>query len=414
MASPAKTMDDDQLPPLPPLISEMGEALSPPDDAVIPRETLLDNDLETLRAFVAILVIITIIITGAVVGITVRNWLEGEIIEGASVELTARAHQYKVLVEFDKTRGFTGDGVVVCIVDSGIDLSHPDLDHLSLRGWQDFINNRTEPYDDHGHGTAMAGLLVADGGLHGLSKGVGLLVAKALSKDGNGSDQGVANAIDWCVSEGAEVISLSLGGAPGFIPSQFQGDGAAAASREAITQGVYVIAAAGNDGQSSDDDDVDSPCSEEDVICVGGVNENGDPWVGTSKGRNNGRLFPPLFPRSDPDKKPELVAPAERVPVLIKGGGWGYADGTSAATVYVTGAISVLLEGRPDLQRNGSAGGQQGIEKVKDWIEETVKPQEGQDGHDEKYGYGLLKVEALLDRAGAISPATTPTPTYYG
>jgi len=58
-----------------------------------------------------------------------------------------------------------------------------------------------------------------------------------------------------------------------------------------------------------------------------------------------------------------------RVPVLIKGGGWGYADGTSAATVYVTGAISILLEGRPDLQRNGSAGGQQGIEKVKDWLE---------------------------------------------
>ena len=396
-------MENDQLPPIPPLIGDIGGALSPPDDGVPPRETLLNQDLETLRAFVAILVIITMIIATAAVTITIRNWLQEEIIEGASVELTARAHQYKVLVEFDKSRDFTGDGVVVCIVDSGIDLGHPDLDHLSLRGWQDFINNRTEPYDDNGHGTAMAGLLVADGGLHGLSKGVGLLVAKALSKDGSGSDQGVANAIEWCVSEGAEVISLSLGGAPGFIPSQFQGDGAAAASREAITQGVYVIAAAGNDGKSSDDDDVDSPCSEEDVICVGGVNEHGDPWVGSSKGRNNGRVWLPLLPRSDPDKKPELVAPAELVPVLIKGGGWGYADGTSAATVYVTGAISVLLEGRPDLQRNGSAGGQQGIEKVKDWLQETVQPMDGQDGHDEKYGYGLLKVRVLLDRAGAAS-----------
>jgi hypothetical protein len=73
----------------------------------------------------------------------------------------------------------------------------------------------------------------------------------------------------------------------------------------------------------------------------------------------------------------------------------------------VTGAISILLEGRPDLQRNGSAGGQQGIEKVKDWLQETVQPMDGQDGHDEKYGYGLLKVGVLLDRAGAASQAAT-------
>ena len=400
-------MDEVSSTPLPPM--GHGHSSLHVDDSnhTINRKTLLDKDLETIRAFVALLVVITLFIAGAIVTVTLRNWLQDEIVEGVSTELKARAEKYKSLVEFDNERGFSGDGVLVCIVDSGIDLQHSDLNHLTLRGWKDFINNRTEPYDDHGHGTAMAGILVADGGLSGLANGVGLLVAKALSQDGSGSDQGVANAIDWCVNGGAEVISLSLGGAPGFIPSQFQGDGAAAASREAVTQGVYVIAAAGNDGQEADDNDVDSPCSEEDVICVGGVNIDGNPWVGTSRGDNNGRVIPPMLPRSDPDKKPELVAPAERVPVLIKGGGWGYADGTSAATVYVTGAISHLLEGRPDLQRNGSAGGQQGVEKVKEWIQESVQPQADQDGHDEKYGYGLLKVEALLERAGVPGGAST-------
>ncbi|MDP6640082.1 MAG: hypothetical protein QF817_03310, partial [Candidatus Poseidoniaceae archaeon] len=59
------------------------------------------------------------------------------------------------------------------------------------------------------------------------------------------------------------------------------------------------------------------------------------------------------------------------------------------------------------LQRNGSAGGQQGVEKVKEWIQESVQPQADQDGHDEKYGYGLLKVEALLERAGVPGGAST-------
>ncbi len=398
-------MSDDALPPLPPIGESSTEELVEPSPYYeIPRETLLSQDIEALRGFVAVLVVITLIITGAVVGITVRNWLHDEITGGAGTELTARAEKYSQLVEFDKTRGFTGDGVTVCIVDSGINLKHPDLNHITLRGWKDFISNRTDPYDDHGHGTAMAGIIAADGSLNGVAKNVGLLVAKALSKDGTGSDQGVANAIDWCVTEGAEVISLSLGGAPGIIPSQLQGDGAAAASREAVAQGVFVIAAAGNDGQESDDSDVDSPCSEEDVICVGGVTLDGNIWEGSSRGDNNGKFIPPMLPRSDPDKKPELVAPAERVPVLNGSGGWGLASGTSAATVYVTGAISVLLEGRPDLQRNGSAGGQQGIETVKEWIQETVQPYDGQEGHDEKYGYGLLKVEVLLDRAGATTP----------
>ena len=144
---------------------------------------------------------------------------------------------------------------------------------------------------------------------------------------------------------GVDVISLSLGGAPGIAPSFLGGDSVATATLDAISEGIYVVAAAGNDGEDDGDDDVDSPCSEEDVICVGGVGIEGDIWRGSSKGSNDFQLIPPKLSRQDPDKKPELVAPAESVPVLLSTNTganepstatYGTASGTSAATVYVS------------------------------------------------------------------------------
>ena len=122
--------------------------------------------------------------------------------------------------------------------------------------------------------------------------------------------------------------------------------------------------------------------------------------MNSSRGDNNGRLNPPLYPRFDPDKKPEVVAPAEDVPVVFPGNSWGITSGTSAATVYLTGAISLLLEGRKDMQREGSAGGEDAIRSVKEWIMESSKPKNGQSDHDDRYGYGMLQTRALLDLAG--------------
>ena len=77
---------------------------------------------------------------------------------------------------------------------------------------------------------------------------------------------------------------------------------------------------------------------------------------------------------------------------------WG--SGTSGATVWVSGAIAHLLEHRPDLGQNGSSGGSQNtVEDVTQWIRESVVPQDGQSGHDEYYGYGRLRVDALLSMA---------------
>ena len=309
---------------------------------------------------------------------------------------------YSEMIQFNQV-SLDGEGVSVCIVDSGINLSHPDLEKLELSGWSDFINQESEPYDDNGHGTSMAGILVADGWMKGIAPKVDLFVAKALDGvNGQGSDEVVAQAIDWCVAQNVNIISLSLGGAPGILPfNPFSGRDSGDAANDAINQGIVVVAAAGNDGGADDDGDVAHPSSEQLVISVGGVNTNGNHWEGSSIGDNNGNLFPIILPRQDPNKKPEIVAPAEMVPVINNQESWSLVDGTSAATVFVTGAIALLLEEHPELSSSGQ-GDSNTVVQIKQLIVNSVKPSDGQEGHDDNYGYGLLQIKDLIIAAESL------------
>lgn len=304
---------------------------------------------------------------------------------------------YGELIQSD-IKGLDGTGVRVCIVDSGIDTSHKDLSGINLVAWRDFVNNQEQPYDDQGHGTSMAGILVADGWMQGVAPEVELVVAKALSGNGTGDDGIVADAIDWCVEQDSQIISLSLGGAPGLLPfNPFGGRDSSDAADDAIDQGIVVIAAAGNDGGPDDDGDVAHPSSERLVISVGGHTEDGSHWGGSSTGDNNGNLLPLILPRQDPHKKPEIVAPAEGVPVVNNDGTWSIVDGTSAATVFVTGAIALLLEAVPSLAANETSGSSASVVQIKQALMDTAKPQPGQDGHDNDYGYGMLQIENLIN-----------------
>ena len=324
------------------------------------------------------------------------------VIERPSPALSSWEMEYKSLtgVSNQSLSGLNGDGVVLCVVDSGIDLSHPDLGDLVLKGWLDSVNGIDEPYDDEGHGTAMSGIIVADGGLKGISRGVDLLVAKAIDNEGQGDASSVADSVDWCVQQGADIISLSLGGGQSFGSGFFTTDELEQSVDEALNSGVFVIASAGNDGED-DDGDVGSPGSIEDVICVGGISRNGGIWSGSSEGDNDGRLWPnPILPRNNPDKKPEIVAPGQEVPVLMasgvgNSGWWGWSSGTSAATAWVSGSLALLLQDDPELQRENSSG-RESIEGVKVAISQSSQMMDGQDSHDDHYGYGHLRIDKLV------------------
>ena len=368
-------------------------------------EKNVDYDKGTEDAFgtvVTISVALLVVMASSIALVFFWKGEDGFIITGPSSALVSWEWEYRELVGVndESVTGLDGSGVVMCVVDSGIDMDHPDLQNINLAGWMDSVSGIEEPYDDEGHGTAMAGIIVADGGLSGISRGVDLLVAKAIDDQGEGSDSTVSDSVDWCVQKGADIISMSLGGSQSFGSGFLTTDELERSVEDALDSGVFVIASAGNDGED-DDGDVGSPGSVEDVICVGGITRTGSIWSGSSKGDNDGRLWPnPILPRSDPDMKPEIVAPGHEVPVLFAGGigssdWWGWSSGTSAATAWVSGSLALLLEENPELQRENS-NGRQSIEAVKASISQNSQMEEGQSDHDDNYGYGHLRIDLLV------------------
>ena len=344
---------------------------------------------------------VSTLVTGLSIAI-LAMWLLSEdnaIFGGPPATLLAWQDDYERMTAIDKLDGdLDGSGVTICIVDSGVDLSHPGMDGVSINGWYDAINGRIDPYDDQGHGTAMAGIIASKGGVGGIAKGSELLIAKGIDDSGSGTDEGIAEAVDWCSAQGADIISLSLGGDQGPGLSGLTLDVLENSVEDALDEGVFVVAAAGNDG-TDDDGDVASPGSVEDVICVGGVNRNGDVWSGSSQGDNNGRLWPnPILPRQDPDKKPEVIAPASEVPVLLTNSGswYGYSSGTSAATAWVSGILALVIQNEPDLARSGDRSA---IEDIKNRISETSTQKEGVSGHDDRFGYGIVNTIGLIGDA---------------
>ena len=160
--------------------------------------------------------------------------------------------------------GFTGEGITVAVIDTGVDLTHPDLvDNLwtnvgeiagdgidndgngfvdDVFGW-DFVSHDASPNDAHGHGTHVAGTIAAGNngrGTTGIAYGADIMPIRVLGNDGSGSSLDVAAGIRYAVDNGADVINLSLGG--GYSST------IDAALQYAEANDVFVVAASGNEG----------------------------------------------------------------------------------------------------------------------------------------------------------------------
>ncbi len=342
---------------------------------------------------VIILILLWVLFTGTENGIPfVPNGDNGD----NGIERTEWAFDVTQIKDMNKA-GYKGEGVIVGIVDTGIDLSHPDLDHINLTGWMDNVNGRAEPYDDQGHGTHIAGIIAAKGEIQGAAPEVKLVVVKAISSGGSGSDSDVAEGIDYCVEQGADVICLSLGGMARFLNI---GSSTATACEDAMDQGVYVVAAAGNDGEN-DDGDVSNPAVVDGVIAVGAIDKSKKLASFSSIGDNDG-IFPlPFDDTVDPNKKPEIVAPGVDIISTHLEDGYALASGTSQATAFVAGCMALLLEADSQYQRDGGTGGDaDAVNSVKNAIMNSAEKLAGQaDPHDDHYGYGLINIkdaEAIL------------------
>jgi len=295
--------------------------------------------------------------------------------------------------------GNFGEGTRVCIVDTGIDISHPEFSGVNLVGFRDFYasnSNETRDIGYESHGTLMTGLLVSNDSFIGAAPGVSLSVAIALGPSGKSTNERmVSQAIRWCrISQNADIISLSLGSEPGsWVPSSSE---TIDAVNEALGDGIFVVAAAGNADDDSNNSDVSTPASIEGVISVGAHGKDGNPWRDTASGSD----VDPFSgeERSFPNQKPEILAPGVLLWSCISteySPPYAYSSGTSDSTVLVTGALALIL----NLYGDEIAGEDGKIDShemslVKVALAKSARSAPGQiNAHDDRMGYGLLDAE---------------------
>lgn len=223
---------------------------------------------------------------------------------------------------WEKTKG---KGITVAILDTGCDLTHPDLKDQIIGG-RNFTNDDNgdpDVYKDYnGHGTHVAGTIAAiqnNNGVVGVAPEAKLLIIKVLDKKGSGQYEWIINGINYAIEQKADIISMSLGG-PVDVPELHK------AIQTAVQHNILVVCAAGNEGDGNDStDEFAYPGSYNEVISVGAVDLN----------RNSSRF-------SNSNNEVDLVAPGEKILSTYLNGTYATLSGTSMATPHVSGAMALI------------------------------------------------------------------------
>ncbi|MCL2385941.1 MAG: S8 family serine peptidase [Defluviitaleaceae bacterium] len=207
-------------------------------------------------------------------------------------------------------------GVIVAVIDTGVDEEHPLLEGRVLPGWN-FIHNNEDTHDTHGHGTHVAGI-IADI-THGLD--VQILPIVAGHSDGASSNFAIAQGIDWAVNSGAHVINISMGGSRSFLVDE--------AVLRAKASGVTVVASAGNNSSRAD---LRSPSASFGVITVASVTHDNRPASGSGWGF-----------------VVDIAAPGVGVYSANRDGENIARSGTSMATPHVAAAVAMYKIANPNI-----------------------------------------------------------------
>ena len=299
-----------------------------------------------------------------------------------------------------------GAGVVVAVVDSGVDLQHPDLASQIVRGGWDFYNDDSNPDDDIGHGTHVAGIIAAQAnnrgvGVAGVAFGAKILPIKVCGELGC-PVYFIAEGIIYAVDKGARIINISLGG----IEDSTTLHGAV---NYALSHNVVVVAAAGNTGcvylpdPSVCPNTVEYPAFYPGVISVGAHDSNGDTW-----NFNDPASIPPIHEGSTYNSNVLISAPGVGIlsdfPVELDTSdgtpdGYTMASGTSMATAYVSGTAALLMGNNvaqtPATVRDALICGAEDA---------------GDPGWDPHYGYGRLKADLSLNWRDNSASCTVTLP----
>lgn len=295
-------------------------------------------------------------------------------------------------------RGINGSGVLVAVLDSGIDENHPDLAGKVV-GEINFVDSERTTDDLLGHGTAVAGLIAgsgtASGGEYmGVAPGAGLLNVRVIDSQGSGAISDIIAGIDWAVENGADVLTMSLGG----LNLGESNPPISMAADNAMDAGTVVCVAAGNL-----DERLLLLMLVASSVCLGCVESPGDGvkviTVGATDCDDRIAAFSGSGPLRDGRNKPTLVAPGvnvvSTVPTTVEIEGkidnyYAAASGTSLSTPVVAGVAALLIQAEPDLT---PAGVKAALTRG------AVKLNNSQNEEYEAYyqGAGLLDAERSFD-----------------
>jgi|GEM_PF-1903762 len=252
-----------------------------------------------------------------------------------------------------------GVGVTVAVIDTGIEMTHPDLLGKVTKGY-DFVNDKESPEDDNGHGTHVSGIITAtrnDLGTVGVSHGTQIMPIKVLNSTGSGYVSDVAKGIYWAVDNGAQVINLSLG-----TPEDT--DVLRKAVDYAASKEVPMVAAAGNDYGGP----CQYPAAYSNVVCV----------VATD---SSNRLA------SFSNVGGQLAAPGVSNYSTFLGGTYRYLSGTSMAAPHIAGSLALLRGICTDCTSSEL------VETLRDTAVDL-----GAEGTDIIFGYGLVDLRAAAEQ----------------
>ncbi|MEU4622159.1 S8 family serine peptidase [Actinoplanes sp. NPDC023801] len=327
---------------------------------------------------------------------------DGQQADGAvSVEIDARVHALGAPTGPDPLRSrqwslatmrvaeawpvSTGEGVIVAVIDTGVDSQHPDLAANVLSGYDATTDAPGESTDVHGHGTHVAGTIASvtgnNAGVTAVAPDVRILPVKALSDDGSGHMSDAAEGVVWAAGNGAQVINMSLGG-----PER------SAALSNAIayarSMGVTVIAAAGN--ERTEGSPVSYPGADEGVIAVAATTASDTVAYYSNAG-----------------DYVDVAAPGSGIisTYPVARGSYASSSGTSMASPHVAATAALLKAYQPALTPD----------QIEDALERSAVDL-GTPGFDIDHGYGRVDAVAAL---AAVTPViepptvdpTTETPT---
>ncbi len=282
---------------------------------------------------------------------------------------TTAGADIKATAAWDETHG--DPGVVIAILDTGVDMTHPELSAKVVSAGHDFANDDEDATDDFWHGTHVAGVAAADTnnseGIAGVAWDCKILPVKVTAADGTGFYSWIIDGIIWATDQGAKVINLSLGG---DVDDPFLED----ACKYAFDKGVVIVAAAGNDTAS-----VVYPAAYDDyVLAVAATDYNDEPADFSNFGPQVDVAAPGVY----------ILGPA---PQWYVGDGflpYIFGSGTSASTPHVSGMAALIMSLKPELK---PAEVMAIIRYTADDVNKAAHP-----GRDDFIGYGRINMQRAL------------------